>query len=223
MKTHTYGIKKWLIGTAIAATSWLATFDAQAAVPQVVNHQGRLYDSEGAPVTETQVMTFALYDVELGGEPIWSEEVTVDFDDGYFSVRLGEATPLDATIFDGSTRWLGVTVGLDAEMFPRADVASVPYAMFAGDVRGEIIRSASIFRASARSSAPKASGSAIPAACKAPRAPRARSAPLDPPVSQARPVRLDRTAPPARQAPRAKQAPLARPVPPVPPVRQVPR
>ncbi len=91
-----------------------------------------------SPVDGTQDLTFTIYDAEVAGNEIWSETITVDFDEGFFSVRLGEQLVLDENVFDGSTRWLGITVGADPEMTPRAAIVSVPYAMFAGDVRGEI-------------------------------------------------------------------------------------
>ena len=70
--------------------------------------------------------------------PIWTETVDVPFDEGYFSLQLGAVTPFDATTFDGSTRYLGITIQGESEMSPRAEVASVPYAMFANDVNGDI-------------------------------------------------------------------------------------
>ncbi|MFY0540663.1 collagen-like protein [Nannocystis pusilla] len=107
-------------------------------MPELVTHQGRLFDTTGSPVNGTQDLTFTIYDAEIAGNELWSETITVDFDEGYFSVRLGEQLVLDENVFDGSTRWLGITVGADPEMTPRAAIVSVPYAMFAGDVRGEI-------------------------------------------------------------------------------------
>ncbi|MCY1056885.1 collagen-like protein [Nannocystis sp. SCPEA4] len=138
MKTRTRFIKKWWLG-AVLASAWMLPFDAHAlAVPALVTHQGRLFDANGSPVTGAQDLTFAIYDAEVDGNEIWAETITVDFDEGFFSVRLGEQLVLDENVFDGSTRWLGITVGADPEMTPRAAIVSVPYAMFAGDVRGEI-------------------------------------------------------------------------------------
>ena len=96
----------------------------------------RVFDAGGVPVVGSQDVKFAIYDQELGGVEIWTETISIDFDEGFFSVRLGEQALLDEVVFDGSTRWLGITVGNDPEMTPRAAVESVPYAMFAGDVRG---------------------------------------------------------------------------------------
>src|SRR5262249_8101214 len=80
---------------------------------------------------------FAVYASPTAAMPLWSEVHTVSFDEGYFSVQLGDATPF-ADTFDGSVRYLGVTVGTDPEMTPRAQVGSVPYALLAGDVKGDI-------------------------------------------------------------------------------------
>src|SRR5439155_18765986 len=49
-----------------------------------------------------------------------------------------EATAIPASVFDGSPRYLGVTVGTDPEMTPRQAIFAVPYAMIAGNVNGDI-------------------------------------------------------------------------------------
>ncbi|WAS96683.1 collagen-like protein [Nannocystis punicea] len=124
---------------AALATAAMAPLAAHAlAVPELVTHQGRLFDANGSLVNGAHDLTFTIHDAEVAGNEVWSETITVDFDDGYFSVRLGEQLVLDENVFDGSTRWLGITVDADPEMTPRAAIVSVPYAMFAGDVRGEI-------------------------------------------------------------------------------------
>lgn len=135
---NTYRMRNWVLGTIAAAAVVTTSFAAEAAVPQVVTHQGRLFDAQGAPIVDAQDITFTIYDLEVGGVPLWTETINVTLDEGYFSVRLGETTPLDSVVFDGSVRWLGITVGADPEMTPLAAIASVPYAMFAGDVRGDI-------------------------------------------------------------------------------------
>ena len=130
-------LQKLLLAT-VAIAGMTTSMAASAAVPQVVTHQGRLFDVQGVPVVDAQDITFTIYDLEVGGVPLWSETINVSLDEGYFSVRLGETLTLDDTVFDGSIRWLGITVGADPEMTPLAAIASVPYAMFAGDVQGDI-------------------------------------------------------------------------------------
>src|SRR5688572_8055650 len=119
------------VGLAVAA--WLgvlaAAGPAGAAVPQAVMHQGRLYDVDGLPVNGVLSVAFAIYDAVDAGAAIWGETHAIDFVDGYYSVELGTEMPLDDVVFDGSVRWLGVAVGTDDEMQPRAAVNSVPYAI----------------------------------------------------------------------------------------------
>lgn len=114
----------------VAAVGMAST--AQASVPGTLTQQGRLLDSSGMPITNSVAITFTLYDAGTGGTNLWTETITVTPDDGYFSVQLGAMTAFGAGVFDGSTRYLGVTVGSDPEMTPRETVSSVPYAFHAG-------------------------------------------------------------------------------------------
>ena len=103
------------------------------AVPTELVHQGRLFDSGGLALSGTQDLSFALYDTASGGSAVWSEDLTaVPFDNGYFSVQLGQTSALDSTILDGSTLYLGITVNSGAEMTTRVPLLSVPYAVRAG-------------------------------------------------------------------------------------------
>jgi Phage Tail Collar Domain len=100
-----------------------------ATAPATVGYQGRLYDQSGAPITGTLSVEFALYSTASGGTPVWNETQSVAFADGYFTVQLGSVTAFGASAFDGTVRYLGVTVGSDSEMTPRTSIASVPYAL----------------------------------------------------------------------------------------------
>jgi hypothetical protein len=111
---------------------------AMAGVPQLLTEQGRLLDGTGVPVSGSINVTFTVYDAPTSGTTLWTETQTITLDSGYFSAILGETTPLPATVFDGSTRYLGVTVGTDTEMQPRQAVFSVPYALVAGNATGDI-------------------------------------------------------------------------------------
>lgn len=126
-----------LAASLVALAALCASASAGAAVPDAVTHQGRLYDAKGQPVSATLSVSFAIYDAPSGGAPLWSESHTITFDDGHFSVGLGESAPLSDAL-NGEGRYLGITVGGDGEMTPRAAVRSVPYALLAGDVRGDI-------------------------------------------------------------------------------------
>ena len=115
-----------VIVAALALGTLVGIEPAQAAVPGTVMHQGRLFDAEGVPVDAILSVTFAIYADEDDPTPLWTETVDIAFDDGYFSAQLGSISPLDDTLFDGSTRWLGVQIGSDPEMQPRAPIGSVP-------------------------------------------------------------------------------------------------
>lgn len=128
-------VKRWFWGAA--ASMLLGAGAAHAAVPPTLMHQGRLFGDDGSPVNSTLPVTFAIYGNANDDTPLWTETADVTFEEGYFSVALGASTPL-AGVLDGSTRYLGIAVGGDGEMTPRAVISSVPYALVAGDVNGEI-------------------------------------------------------------------------------------
>lgn len=121
-----------------AALVGLSGHSARAAVPTVLVHQGRLFGSDGQPVTGSTDVHFALYDLPNSAVPLWEETDTITFDDGYFSIELGTVNPLGSSIFNGKSRYFGIAVGNDAEMTPRTVVGSVPYAILAGDATGDI-------------------------------------------------------------------------------------
>lgn len=120
-----------LIVSIAALLGGLGTRSANAAVPGTLTQQGRLFDASGNAITNSVSITFTLYDAASGGTNLWTETHTVTPDEGYFSVQLGDTTAL-GSVFDGSTRYLGVKVGSDPEMSPRETVSSVPYALRAG-------------------------------------------------------------------------------------------
>ena len=105
-----------------------------ANVPQTLTQQGRLLDSAGAPVDGVQLtFTFSLYTTAAAGTAIWTENQSITPDNGYFSAKLGDVTAFTSGIFDGSqgTLYLGIKIGSDAEMAPRQELTSVPFAMLA--------------------------------------------------------------------------------------------
>jgi hypothetical protein len=116
---------------AAALMTLIAPAALAAAVHAAVGYQGRLYDQNGNPVSGTMSVTFSLYASATAGTAVWTETQSVSFANGYFGVQLGSVTAFGTMAFDGTVRYLGVKVGTDAEMTPRAAVASVPYALAA--------------------------------------------------------------------------------------------
>jgi hypothetical protein len=121
---------------ALFGLAWAAP--ARAVVPQLLTEQGRLTDTSGNPVTGTVAIRFAIYAQPSGGSPLWTETQNATLDAGYFSVELGEVNALPSSVFDGTTRYLGVTVNSDPEMTPREPMTSVPYALIADNATGDI-------------------------------------------------------------------------------------
>lgn len=106
----------------------------QTSSGSVISYQGRLADSGGNPITGKQNMEFRLYDVPTGGTPLWTEMWTggnaADVSDGLFSVMLGSIeTGLESAVGGNDELYLGITVGTDSEMEPRAQLGSVPFSM----------------------------------------------------------------------------------------------
>jgi len=131
-------LKKTLAIGILAASAALCPALASAQVPQTLVHQGRLFDAAGMPLAGRQSITYRIYDAASGGMLLWSETNMVTLDEGFFSVQLGGMTPFGASVFNGSSRFLAVAVGSDPEMTPREAVGSVPYALLAGNVTGDI-------------------------------------------------------------------------------------
>ena len=71
-----------------------------AEVPEQINYQGYLTDSEGNPVPDGDVeMEFAIYDQLTYGAELWDEAQTVPVLNGVYNVLLGQAKPLSPDIF----------------------------------------------------------------------------------------------------------------------------
>jgi hypothetical protein len=123
------------LGAALAA--FCTTHEATATVPSTVTHQGRLYDSAGAPVDDVLPMTFRLYDGS--GAQVWIETLAVTFAEGYYAAELGSVVPF-------APEWLaaqddlelGIAIGNDPELTPRSPLTSVPYALVASDAVGDL-------------------------------------------------------------------------------------
>lgn len=125
--------------SVLVATTWVS--DTRAAVPAALVHQGRLFDAAGQPITSAAIeVQFAIYATAGAATPLWKEVASVSFEDGYFSVELGvdPMNPIDSTVFSGASRYLGIAVGNDAEMTPRSPIGSIPYALVAQEVNGDI-------------------------------------------------------------------------------------
>lgn len=122
----------FVMGALVAVlTTW-----AFAAVPPMVNYQGKL-TTGGGSLNDTVSMTFSIYRDTLGSPAQWSETQTqVVIKEGIFNVLLGSVNPIADTVFNGSIKYLGAKVGANPEMRPLKPMVSVPYAFRAGTADG---------------------------------------------------------------------------------------
>ncbi len=115
-----------LLALFVALIAVPATVSAQT-VPVVIPVQGILTDAQEQPVNGNVAMTFTIYD--QASASLFAETLSVDVENGFYSVNLGESQALSAAYFrSGEAVQLGIKVGGDAEMSPRLDFGSVPYA-----------------------------------------------------------------------------------------------
>ncbi len=117
-----------LLLLAIAALAW-------GALPQTINYQGYLRNTDGTPVNSQVSVVFSLYAAASGGSALWTEPQSVTPANGVYSVQLGSLTAFPVNLFaNNDTIWLGIKVEHDPEMTPRQQLTSVPYALKAATV-----------------------------------------------------------------------------------------
>ena len=67
-----------------------AAAQSSAPIPSTLQFQTRLFDAASAPVQKLGLqLEFNLYELPVGGGPIYTETVVTDVVDGYLSVALG--------------------------------------------------------------------------------------------------------------------------------------
>ena len=109
---------------------------ASAIVPRLVNYSGKIARRQGSATSGRAGVTFAIYNEQAGGAPLWMETQTVALDaKGDYTAQLGatKSAGLPVDLFSTSdARWLGVSVNGGEEQ-ARVLLVSVPYALRAGD------------------------------------------------------------------------------------------
>jgi hypothetical protein len=88
--------------------------------------QGRLTDSGGNPLTGDYTLTFRIYNVSSGGTALCQHTAGTYVNNGLFSTYMNASACSDD--INGQQLYLGVEVGTDGEMTPRAYIDNVPYA-----------------------------------------------------------------------------------------------
>lgn len=101
----------------------LSLASADGSVPATITYKGILTDAGGNPVATTLSAVFTIYDQPLEGSAKWSERRELAADtEGRFTIALGQSTPLPASVLEITPLYLGVQVGADTGLSPRAVV-----------------------------------------------------------------------------------------------------
>ncbi len=117
----------------------LALPSATFAVPESFNYQARLTDSSGTPVPDgSYTITFRAYSLPLGGSQLWSESQVLPVADGLLSCRVGATIPIPESVLDLPELFLAIQINSDAEMTPRRQIVTVPYAAKVRTVDGAL-------------------------------------------------------------------------------------
>ncbi len=106
----------------------------ETSVPPLINYQGMLTDAEGKPMTGTKTLEFNIYDAAGSGTKIWGPQIfnAVPLISGKFNVILGTTDTAGRSVaeaFGAKERYLGIKVDSGAELVPRQQILSAPFAI----------------------------------------------------------------------------------------------
>lgn len=150
------GSRPWLLGVAalLLVSVAIVARPLRADTPGQVQFQARLTDPTGKPLPDGTVakVTFIMFKEAAAVTSLWGEiHTNVPISRGVISVQLGNgaqslalngtvtpgANPLTAALFDGTTRYLQISVNSDPPLSPTIPLVSVPYALTAGSINGK--------------------------------------------------------------------------------------
>jgi microcystin-dependent protein len=116
-----------LFSYVLANVLWISISDA--AVPHLINYQGKLTDSGGNPLNGTYSITFRIYDAETAGNLLWEEtQANLMINKGVFNVLLGSVNNTLAGLSADKVCYLEIKVGNEV-MSPRQRMGSSLYAI----------------------------------------------------------------------------------------------
>jgi hypothetical protein len=109
----------------LCVSLWLLS--ANAVFRSTIDYQGYLSSESGEPLEGSVDIQFALYDIDAGGDPLWTDTRLIAVRQGLFSVELGGIEkPFPAGLFE-TPFWLGLKVAGRGEMVPRKPISSTGF------------------------------------------------------------------------------------------------
>ncbi len=134
-------------GVVLLAAMAFFAISSVSAVPSTMNFQGRLTDASGVTMPDGLYnMQFKLFTASSGGSSVWDEtrETTarVQVTNGLFATKLGEVTPIPASLFASGNLYFEITMATpgtatcntascaswESPMTPRQQMATSAYA-----------------------------------------------------------------------------------------------
>jgi hypothetical protein len=107
----------------------LAAGAANAVTPTLVHYQGRLLDTNGAPINGTPAMAVALHTNATAGAALFAQSLgAVPVQNGMFEFQFGTNTHGFAETLTNATCWLELLVD-GSPLAPRQRLIAVPYAV----------------------------------------------------------------------------------------------
>lgn len=104
-----------------------AASHAQAQGPRVISYQGVAFDDNNTPLVDGEhSFTFTLYPSATSKAIVYTQTSQIRTVNGLFSALIG---PLPEEIPFNTPYWLGISINASAELTPRTELTSVPYAL----------------------------------------------------------------------------------------------
>ena len=93
----------------LAVLLFIVSITINAQVPHTINYQGILTDANGVIIPNGNYeITAKIYNIDLGGSPLWSETQTIYVEEGVYSTILGSINPINLP-FD-QQYWVAVLI-----------------------------------------------------------------------------------------------------------------
>ncbi len=125
--------KALILAMALVMLAGFTAYAQTTSVPPSISYQGMLTDAGGSPMTGTKKLTFNIYDAAAGGNLIWGSQVFdgVPLIGGRFNVILEKDTAgrLITSAFGAKERYIGIKVDSNAEISPRQQILTTPFAV----------------------------------------------------------------------------------------------
>lgn len=130
-KEKTNAKLKMVLNVSLA---FIFSIQLSAQIPKLISYQGVLTDNSGVALANGSYnVTIKIFDALTGGTELWSEDHTVNLNNGLFSIALGSNTALNLP-FD-KPYYVSTTVD-NTELLPRTPMTASPYALNASSSGG---------------------------------------------------------------------------------------